>query len=470
MHLLPRSLFGRTVLVLAAGLLLAQTASLLVNLFDRGSAVYRLSAQQVAIRIAHTARVLNRLPGDARAELLEELAGTDLQAQISRQPMQITKGYAELDVYEEAFARLVRRNLGKPLKTTVEITRLPRAWGGRSSTAQAVQTASSAFDLWIGRHFYFLQPGPFSVVVQVALEDGTTAVFFARVPQERLGRLETLAPRLALWMAIFFLLAVLVVRMVTRPLARLARGAEAIGSNPEGPPLAEEGPEETRGVIRAFNRMQTRVQGYLLERAELLRAISHDLKTPITRMRLRAEMLADATQRDKFLRDLDEMAGMVNSTLEFFRSLGDEPRRAPVDIGALVESLAEDWRVTGRTVEVHGAPLRPYLGHAEALRRCLDNLVGNAIRYGERARITIEDDARCLRILVTDDGPGIPEEALERVFEPFYRLEASRNRASGGTGLGLSIARNISRWHGGELVLRNRPQHKGITAQLTLPR
>lgn len=467
MHILPRSLFGRTVLVLAAGLLLAQTASLLVNLFDRGSAVYRLSAQQVAIRIAHTARVLNRLPGDARAELLEELAGTDLQAQISRQPMTITKGYAELDVYEEAFAHLVRRNLGKPLKTTVEITQLPRAWGERSSTAQA---ASSAFDLWVGRHFYFLQPGPFSVVVQVALEDGSTAVFFARVPQERLGRLETLAPRLALWMAIFFLLAALMVRMVTRPLARLARGAEAIGSNPEGPPLAEEGPEETRGVIRAFNRMQTRVQGYLLERAELLRAISHDLKTPITRMRLRAEMLADAAQRDKFLRDLDEMAGMVNSTLEFFRSLGDEPRRAPVDIAALVESLAEDWRVTGCAVEVHGAPLRPYLGHAEALRRCLDNLVGNAIRYGERARITIEDDARCLRILVTDDGPGIPEEALERVFEPFYRLEASRNRASGGTGLGLSIARNISRWHGGELVLRNRQQHKGITAQLTLPR
>ncbi len=465
MRLVPRSLFGRTVLVLAIGLLLAQLASLVVNLFDRGSAVYRLSAQQVAIRIAHTARVLNRLAPAARNTLVDELAGTDLQILLSTQPVKVTKGYAELDVYEAAFARAVRRSLGAPLETTVEITRLTR-----TRPARGAQPAASAFDLWLGRHFYFLQPAPFSVVVQIALEDGTVAVFVARVPQERLARLETLVPRLALWLGIFFLLAVLVVRMVTRPLARLARGAEAIGAHPEAAPLAEEGPEETRSVIRAFNRMQTRVQSYLLERAELLRAVSHDLKTPITRMRLRSEMLEDAAQRDKFLRDLDEMARMVDATLEFFRSLGNEPRRAPVDIGALVESLAEDWRATGCAVEVHGAPQRPYVGHAEALRRCLDNLVGNAIRYGERARIFVEDDDRCLRIRVEDDGPGIPEDALQRVFEPFYRLEASRNRASGGAGLGLSIARNIARWHGGDLILQNRPQHKGITAQLSLPR
>jgi signal transduction histidine kinase len=465
MRLLPRSLFGRTVLVLGAGLLLAQLASLLINLLDRGSAVYRLSAQQVAIRIAHTARVLNRLPEAARAELVEELAGTDLQVLISTQPIKVTKGYAELDVYEAAFARAVRRSLAKPLETKVEITRLPRAQRPRDT-----QPDASAFDLWLARHFYFLQPGPFSIVVQVVLEDGAVAVFVARVPQERLARLETLVPRLALWLGIFFVLAALVVRMVTRPLARLARGAESIGADPEGPPLAEEGPEETRSVIRAFNRMQTRVQAYLLERAELLRAVSHDLKTPITRMRLRSEMLADAAQRDKFLHDLDEMAKMVDSTLEFFRSLGNDPRREPVDIGALIESLAEDWRAMGASVAVQGAPAGPYLGHAQALRRCVDNLVGNAIRYGERARIVIEDDAQGLRIRVEDEGPGIPEDALERVFEPFFRLEASRNRASGGTGLGLSIARNVARWHGGDLVLQNRPQHKGISAQLRLPR
>jgi signal transduction histidine kinase len=465
MRLLPRSLFGRTVLVLAVGLLLAQLASLLVNLFDRGSNVYRLSAQQIAIRIAHTARVLNRLPNAARAELIDELSGTDLQILLSRRPLPVTKGYDELDVYEAAFARAIRRSLGKPLETTVEITRLPRARG-----AHEAQPEASAFDLWVGRHFYFLQPQPFVVVAQVVLDDGSVAAFVARVPQERLGRLETLVPRLALWLAIFFVLAVLVVGMVTRPLARLARGAESIGADPEGPPLAEDGPEEIRRVIRSFNAMQARVRNYLLERAELLRAVSHDLKTPITRMRLRAEMLDDATLRAKMLRDLEEMQAMVGSSLEFFRSLGHEPRRQPIDVAALVESIAEDWRAMGGEVELRGTPQAPYPGHPEALRRCIDNLVGNAIRYGERARIAIEDDAQRLTVLVEDDGPGIPQQALERVFEPFYRLEASRNRASGGSGLGLSIARNIARWHGGDLILRSGPQNKGIIAQLTLPR
>jgi len=467
MRLLPRSLFGRTVLVLAAGLLLAQVASLVVNLLDRGSAVYRLSAQQIAMRIAHTARVLNRLPTHARAEVIDELSATDLQVLLSTQPVKISQGFEEHDTYEEAFARVVRRNLGASLPTTVEITRLPRT---RQERAADARDGAGAFDLWLGRHFYFLRPGPYQVVVQVRLADGNTAVFFAQVPQEPLSRLETLAPILALWMSIFFVLAALMVRMLTRPLARLAQGAEAIGADPEGPPLAEEGPEEVRSVIRSFNRMQVRVRAYLLERAELLRAISHDLKSPITRMRLRAEMLSDAALRDRFLRDLDEMSGMVGSTLEFFRSFGNEPRRQPVDVAALLESLAEDWRATGCSVEVQGAPQRPYPAHPQALRRCLDNLVSNAIRYGERARISVDDDDRFLRISVADDGPGIPEEALERVFEPFYRLESSRNRASGGTGLGLSIARNISRWHGGDLNLRNTPQHKGITAQLTLPR
>jgi len=465
MRLLPRSLFGRTVLVLAAGLLLAQLASLLVNLFDRGSSVYRLSAQQIAIRIAHTARALNRLPSAARAEVIEALAGTDLQVLLSTQPMAISKGYAELDVYESAFARAIRRSLGRPLETSVEITRLPRTRGERATVPDA-----SAFDLWIGRHFYFLQPGPFVVIAQIRLDDGAYAVFVARVPQERLARLETLVPRLALWVAIFFVLAVLVVRMVTRPLARLARGAETIGADPEGPPLPEEGPEEVRRVIRSFNAMQTRVRSYLLERAELLRAVSHDLKTPITRMRLRSEMLEDEALRGKFLHDLEEMEAMTGSSLEFFRSLGHEPRRQPTDIGALLESIAEDWRAMGASVALRGAPRAPYPAHPAALRRCLDNLVGNAIRYGERARIVVDDDAQRLRICVEDDGPGIPEEALERVFEPFYRLEGSRNRASGGSGLGLSIARNIARWHGGDLVLRGGPQHKGIIAQLTLPR
>jgi signal transduction histidine kinase len=186
-------------------------------------------------------------------------------------------------------------------------------------------------------------------------------------------------------------------------------------------------------------------------------------------MRLRCEMLADAGLRAKMERDLDEMAGMVGSSLEFFGALGNAKRRRPVDVGALVETVCEDRRESGEQVSLHGAPQAPYRADPQALRRCIENLVGNAVRYGGAADLDIEDDAKQLCISVRDHGPGVPDQQLERVFEPYYRIEGSRNRESGGTGLGLSIARNIARWHGGDIRLRNAPDG-GLIAQLTLPR
>jgi signal transduction histidine kinase len=295
------------------------------------------------------------------------------------------------------------------------------------------------------------------------------AVFHAAIPQEPLSRFESLLPRVLLLVAVCFALAAYLVRMTTRPLARLARAADAIGSAPEGEPLPSSGPSEVRKVIDAFNRMQARVRGQLRERAQLLNAISHDLKTPITRLRLRSEMLQDGELRAKMQRDLDEMEVMVASTLDFFRTVGEASRRQPVDISALVESLCEDRRETGEAVRMTGAARAPYPADPQALRRCLDNLIGNAVRYGGGAEVAIDDSGPCLRIAVRDRGPGIPPEELERVFEPYYRLESSRNRASGGTGLGLSIARNIARRHGGDIRLDNVPEG-GLAAELRLPR
>ncbi len=466
MTLLPRTLIGSTLLVVAAGLVLAQIASIAVNLFDRGGSVYRLGAQQLALRIAETARILNRLPSPERAKVAEEVNSATLRLTLSREPFKADRDSDELAEYEAAFASQIQRAIGAPLRTTVEIAPLPKA----RRTAGAEPPAHGPLELWVARNFHFLLPDPFVVVAQIVLDDGMTAIFLAQVPQEPLGRLKRLVPHLLLWVLIFFGLAALAVRLITRSLDRLARAADRLGGDPEGPPIDESGPTEVRLVIRAFNRMQAQVRGYVLERTRMLGAVSHDLRTPLTRLRLRAELLPDPQLRAKFIRDVVEMEAMAGSALDFTRSLGAEARRQPVDVGALIDSLSEDWRETGGKVTVEGAPRSALSAHPEALRRCLNNLIENALRYGERAHLQVEDEGDALRIAVGDEGPGIPEAELERVFEPFFRLEPSRNRASGGTGLGLSIARNIARWHGGDVKLRNRAAGEGLIAELWLPR
>lgn len=466
MSLLPRSLFGRMLLVMTAGLVLAEVATEVINFFDRGSGVYRLAAQQTALRIAQSARILNRLPRAQRSAVIEEMGGPSFGIILRDAPLEIARGFEEHDRYERALATLIRYYLRANWRTTVEITSLGAS--RRPKNYEALD--SDALEQWMARHFYFLVPATYSIVSQVRLEDGTVAVFYARMPQEPLSRLESLLPRLFVTLAIFIVLVAVAVTTVTRSLKQLADAAEHVAIEPEGPPLPEAGPSEVRSVIQAFNRMRLQLQNYVLERARTLGAISHDLQTPITRLRLRAEMIPDESGRIKILRDLEEMEAMVSSVLEFSKSLGKEQQRRPVDIAALVDSVCEDWRDTGAEVTVKGNPLHPYNAHPQALRRCLDNLIENALRYGGRAQVSIEDTEDSLRISVRDEGPGIAEENLERVFEPFFRIEHSRNRETGGTGLGLAIARNIARWHGGDIRLRNAAGGPGLIAELVLPR
>ncbi len=463
MRLVPNSLFGRTLLVLAAGLLVAQLGSVVIHLFDRGSSVYRLASLQLAARIGQAARILNRLPPAERPKVVQEISGRHLRLSLAERPLAVASGFSEHDPYEKRFTESLQAQIGAPWPVRVDINPQARS---RNFVGEGIE--AGAFELWMARNFYFLLPEPFSTVVQVGLEDGTIALFEVNVPQEPLRRFESLAPLLLLLLLICFGLAALLVRMTTRSLDRLAAAADAIGEDPGAAPLPEDGPGEIRRVIGAFNRMQARVRRYLVERGRLLSAISHDLKTPLTRLRLRAEMLPDAELRGKMLRDLDEMQTMVGTTLDFFRTVDRAAPRLPVDIAALLESLCEDRRETGQSVSVSGAPVAPYRADPQALRRCLENLIENAVRYGRGAEIEIRDTPERLRIAVRDRGPGIPEGELERVFEPFYRLDDSRNMDSGGTGLGLSIARNIARWHGGDVTLSNAAP--GLVAELALPR
>ncbi|MBF0286128.1 MAG: hypothetical protein HQL51_16905 [Magnetococcales bacterium] len=234
------------------------------------------------------------------------------------------------------------------------------------------------------------------------------------------------------------------------------------------PPLPETGPWEVRNAARSFNAMRARLERYLQERSHLLAALSHDLKTPITRMRLRTEMMPDGDLRDKTLRDLAEMEEMAAASMDFIRGMEGGEHGERVDLAALLESIQGEHEELGRDVVVHCEVQGPVVVKPRSIKRCLDNLISNAVAYGQRARVEARLVGRRLIIAVEDDGPGIPPADVERVFEPFVRLESSRNRQSGGTGLGLPIARNIARAHGGEVYLRNR-REGGLTAVVEIP-
>lgn len=288
--------------------------------------------------------------------------------------------------------------------------------------------------------------------------------FLDAPPSLQLGLLLDISVRLAALVAVAWWAA----RWLSRPMHRLATAAQELGRDIDRPPLPEDGTLECRDASRVFNQMQARIRQQLAERDRFVAAVSHDLRTPLTRLRLRTESLGDARAQQLFRRDIAEMDTMITSTLDYLRGVAGAEAWVLLDVQALVDSLADDQLAMGHRVTVAGqaAPLRV---QAVALRRCLDNLVGNAIRYGGSAEVTLHDAADALTIEVRDHGPGLPAEELERVMEPFYRVEASRNRQSGGAGLGLTIASDIARRHGGQLVLRN-AAGGGLVAAAIFPR
>jgi signal transduction histidine kinase len=264
------------------------------------------------------------------------------------------------------------------------------------------------------------------------------------------------------------LVAWLAVRQTTRPLSRLADAADALGRDLHAPPLSEDGPVEVRRAAGAFNAMQRAIQRHVAERTEILAAISHDLKTPLTRLRLRAENHAPTDQRGRFVADIEAMHAMIQDGLDYAESASLREPRQLLNLGPLCEAMAEDMRDAGHDCLCQGQVTAPVHAAPRALRRALQNLLDNAVRYGRHAHIRLDEDDGQVVIGIEDDGPGIPPDQLERVFDPFLRLEMSRNRETGGSGLGLSIARNLLRAHGGDVRLRNL-DGGGLRAEVRLP-
>lgn len=271
-----------------------------------------------------------------------------------------------------------------------------------------------------------------------------------------------------LFLALIAMLAWLVARMATRPIRQLAQAASRLGSDIDHAPLAETGPTEIRQAAHAFNAMQGRIRRQIQHRTHMLAAITHDLQTPLTRMRLRLEKVSDAELQQKLIDDLGVMHGMVREGLDLARSMDSSEKVQALDIDSLLDSVCADAADAGQDVSLQGSTRAFVMAQPGALRRCLTNLIDNACKYGRQARVSIALEQQKIAIRIRDQGPGIPDAELEAVFEPFYRLEASRSRDTGGTGLGLTIALNIAENHHGQLRLRNLPEG-GLEVLLELP-
>lgn len=469
MSLLPRSLFSRLTLVLLGGLLTAQLLSFAVHMHDRGELLAQASGMQSAQRIADIVRLLDTLTPAERLRIIKVISAPPLTVALDRGPLAAPVAGTDAGARAMIFTTLLRQFLGDQRPIVVGMAEgAPYRPGEAHSRQRADDDDGREWMPPMMRHGGQPRGGP-AFVAQVRLQDGTLATFDARQPQATENWPYRVLLSITLLLAAVIAVSLVAVRWATRPLKTLADAADELGKNINRPPLAETGPTEVVSAARAFNTMQSRLATYLRERTQVLAAMSHDLKTPITRLRLRAELLEDAELRAKFGSDLQEMETMVLSALDFLRGMDNGESVQPVDVMALLESLQADLRETGSTVTLSGSAAGPYPGRPQALKRCLANVLENAIKYGKSAHIVIEDNAERLQIRIFDEGPGLPPEQLEKVFEPFYRVEGSRNRDTGGTGLGLAIAKNVIELHGGRITLSKRIEG-GLEAVLTLPR
>ena len=306
------------------------------------------------------------------------------------------------------------------------------------------------------------------MLVSVRLDDGSWVNFSSTtLGATRHADWSVLAVTICFGVAIV-VVAVLLLRWATRPLRDLALAAERFSLDQTPQPLSESGPAEVRHAARAFNTMRERIQRLVSERMQALAAVSHDLRTPITRLRLRSELMEDEATRDFVDADLAEMEGMIDSTLEFLRGGVSSEAIRPIDIVSVIETIVEDHADQGHSVSLGGTGHGRVLGRLLALKRALWNVIGNAVKHGTRAMVVVTETPAGLVITVEDDGPGIPDRDMERVFQPFVHLEETRGLETGGSGLGLTIARAVVVAHGGEITLANRPQG-GLRVTIILP-
>lgn len=484
--LLPQSLFARLIGALLAVMVITLVAIVALIMRERRDlALWGSGAWSSVTTIAEASEKLASLDPEERPAELEKYRTQPRRIQDfpQRRLPALRKEIAEI---ERTFAKRVQKQLGTGYTVTIapsrrrtrDIIRVVDVDASPSPVGEGQQPGADPPPELAGAVPPGFEPGQlgpqrFVVArffdVTVKLPDGDEVVFRTPAPQPGPPMPRQIFLELGLLTVVLAFVLFFMTRTITRPLSDLARAADAVGRGENLPPLKETGARELRDATRAFNAMQDRLQRYLDSRTRVLAAMSHDLRTPLTRLRLRAESIEDAALRERFASDVEEMTQMVNGALNLFKGLTDTESYAPVVIDDLLAALQKEYAELGESIVIEGHSNGPLQAKPMAIKRCLTNLLHNAVKYGERAHVKISDGAE-LVVSIRDEGEGIPAAALEQVFEPFYRVESSRSRdAGGGTGLGLSIARDIAQAHGGSIVLNNLPG-RGLEATLTLPR
>ena len=458
-RVLPDTVLGRTTLVLVAALSLSAMVALLLFAAQREEALTAIGGRNAAERVGSLVTIAEETEPELRHHTLHSL---------DTPRFRVGWGTTPVVVENESFglAAYVRDALEKGLEgREVLISTRPGPIGGPGGGGRGDGGG------WGGGHGQHMGPphviGP-ALRISVRLTDGSWLNVLAPFePGDSMWRPRFVLPLL---MALVLVtgVALLAVRKATLPFARFAAAAERLGVDVGAPPMTETGPREVRRAAQAFNVMQERISRFVQDRTQMLAAISHDLKTPITRLRLRAEFVEDDEQRIKMLADLEEMEAMIASTLAFARDDATSEPRLRLDLAALVQGMVEDLEDLGADCAYAGPQSLVIQARPASLKRAIANLLDNAMKYGGSARLDLSAAGGDIHLVIDDDGPGIPERDFERVFAPFVRLEASRSRDTGGSGLGIAVARAAIRAQGGDITLANRPGG-GLRATVSLP-
>ena len=448
MRLWPRSLAGRLALLLVVTLVLAQVVTFALFAGERVSAFRGAFREDLFMRIVTLVELLDESPPELHERLVATASSPMFRIQLA------SDAIAEAG---ESDAMRLREGLAAAIGRRVEDVRIA-LWHARARGRDGDEAEDDTRERPRRLHW---------VTLSIRLQDGIWLNAAAdHPPVPPLGR--AFLASILISAAAVAVVGAFGVRWASAPLRQLARAADQLGRGESFAPLKETGPMETRQANIAFNRMRERLDRYVRDRTVMLAAVAHDLRTPITALRLRAEFVEDEEARAKILETLNEMQAMTEAVLAFTRDDAASETSRLTDIAALVESIVEDASESGRDVRFEESPPIALNVRPMALRRAIGNLIDNASFHGVRGRVRVEPGAEQVTIVIDDDGPGIPAAELERAFDPFVRLEGSRSRETGGAGLGLAIARGIVRAQGGDVKLENRPEG-GLRATVSLP-